>query len=263
MLIVINDGDKMDNDEYKSKNINNNNNNLNKKKIIAGDKFGRLEVIERTNNRNNSDSILYKCKCRCGNIVEVTGSNLKSGNTKSCGCLRREIIQDSVNINSKKLIDKKFNKLTILDVCERRDYKGGLIYKCICDCGNICFIPINSLKDNNVKSCGCLKKIKFSKLDKDNCIDNSGIIKGIYFDKEKSKWRVEITFNKHKFRLGRFNDKKDAVKIRNEVMHNIIEPFYYKYWFIDEEKEKAYYKPPKNEKEILQTKINNFKSKLL
>ena len=30
----------------------------------------------------------YVCKCDCGNSVIVTGRHLRSGNTKSCGCLR-------------------------------------------------------------------------------------------------------------------------------------------------------------------------------
>ena len=45
-----------------------------------GDKFGHLRVIGREN--------LYRwiCKCDCGNIVVVSGQNLLSGKTQSCGC---------------------------------------------------------------------------------------------------------------------------------------------------------------------------------
>lgn len=56
---------------------------------ITGQRFGRLTVIERVKNTSRKDS-LWLCKCECGNIKEVTYSNLNSGHTKSCGCFRIE-----------------------------------------------------------------------------------------------------------------------------------------------------------------------------
>lgn len=32
--------------------------------------------------------LLWECVCDCGNFVEVSGADLRSGHTKSCGCLR-------------------------------------------------------------------------------------------------------------------------------------------------------------------------------
>lgn len=34
---------------------------------------------------------MWECLCDCGNIVNVAGSALKNGNTKSCGCYKREM----------------------------------------------------------------------------------------------------------------------------------------------------------------------------
>lgn len=59
-------------------------------KINAGDKFGRLTIIEQTPQRKQR-CIIYKCRCDCGNIVFVKGTNLKKGYTKSCGCLQKEM----------------------------------------------------------------------------------------------------------------------------------------------------------------------------
>ena len=50
-----------------------------------GTKFGRLLVLKKTG-RNKNRSILWKCLCDCGNEVSVNGYNLRSGQTKSCGC---------------------------------------------------------------------------------------------------------------------------------------------------------------------------------
>lgn len=56
----------------------------------AGNRYNRFIVIER-NGRAKHGGALWKCKCDCGNIKTISGSDLRSGNTKSCGCLRNEI----------------------------------------------------------------------------------------------------------------------------------------------------------------------------
>lgn len=48
--------------------------------------FTRLKVIKRIANKNKK--VMWLCECSCGNKVEVSGSNLKNGRVKSCGCLR-------------------------------------------------------------------------------------------------------------------------------------------------------------------------------
>lgn len=53
--------------------------------IKIGTKFGRLMVLEFLGLASTRNKIYY-CKCRCGNFTEVTGSNLRNGRTKSCGC---------------------------------------------------------------------------------------------------------------------------------------------------------------------------------
>lgn len=55
----------------------------------VGQKFGRLKVIERADN-NCHGQAQWKCVCDCGNFVVVPGYKLRSGHTKSCGCLKRE-----------------------------------------------------------------------------------------------------------------------------------------------------------------------------
>lgn len=57
------------------------------KQNLIGYRFGRLTVIEET-----STSCRWKCQCDCGNIHEATSSNLRGGKTKSCGCLKRELV---------------------------------------------------------------------------------------------------------------------------------------------------------------------------
>jgi hypothetical protein len=49
--------------------------------------FGRLTVVAPF--RIPGGATLWDCRCECGNTTRVAGSNLDSGSTKSCGCLRK------------------------------------------------------------------------------------------------------------------------------------------------------------------------------
>ena len=65
---------------------------LHKDKIsldLVGQKFGRLTVIEKTNERTQDRGIIWKCQCECGQISFVSTNNLKQDITKSCGCLKQ------------------------------------------------------------------------------------------------------------------------------------------------------------------------------
>ena len=53
---------------------------------LVGRRFGKLTVIER-DGTNKHRQALWKCACSCGNEIVLSTSALKSGNTKSCGCL--------------------------------------------------------------------------------------------------------------------------------------------------------------------------------
>jgi ribosomal protein L13 len=59
---------------------------------ITGQRFGRLLVTGRAEN-NKYGNIQFKCKCDCGKETIVQSSLLLNGNTISCGCYRKELIQ--------------------------------------------------------------------------------------------------------------------------------------------------------------------------
>jgi len=59
-------------------------------KDLTGQKFGRLVVIKKVN-KNKQGKYYWLCQCECGNKKKIMGCNLKSGATKSCGCLQKEM----------------------------------------------------------------------------------------------------------------------------------------------------------------------------
>lgn len=53
---------------------------------LIGERFGRLTVISK-NGKTKWGNVTWKCACDCGKTVIIPGGHLKSGHTKSCGCL--------------------------------------------------------------------------------------------------------------------------------------------------------------------------------
>jgi len=57
--------------------------------IKIGTRFGRLVVIERLDVRSHG-SFVFQCQCDCGKTMTISTSELKRGNTQSCGCYQKE-----------------------------------------------------------------------------------------------------------------------------------------------------------------------------
>lgn len=57
-------------------------------KSLIGNKYGKLTVVERSQEIAANGSPKWICKCECGNITVVERSNLLKGSIKSCGKCR-------------------------------------------------------------------------------------------------------------------------------------------------------------------------------
>jgi hypothetical protein len=57
---------------------------------MVGQRFGRLLVISPAGSNREWHKV-WKARCDCGKTRNVTSSALKTGRTRSCGCLRNEI----------------------------------------------------------------------------------------------------------------------------------------------------------------------------
>lgn len=55
---------------------------------LTGQRFGRLTVLSRAENRGKS--VYWNCVCDCGSSVTVRASGLRRGTCQSCGCLHKE-----------------------------------------------------------------------------------------------------------------------------------------------------------------------------
>ncbi len=195
---------------------------------MIGKRFGRLVVVKETEKRGKE--YWWECLCDCGNSSIVVGGALRSGHTQSCGCLKKEritkhgiwgtptywswnnMLQRCNNPKATKFLNHGGRGIT---VCEK-----WLKFT-------------NFLNDMGVKPEGLTIERKDNELGyyKDNCKwatyveqnRNQRISKrnktgttGVCWSKQKQKYRVRITANKHEICLGFFNKLQQAIEARKQ-----------------------------------------------
>lgn len=84
-------------------------------KDLTNKKFGKLTALEKTNKRQDNSSIVWRCRCDCGNIVEVSSKRLRNNINMSCGCYQRERQKYSMN----KLHSRQFKEDTNIDLISK------------------------------------------------------------------------------------------------------------------------------------------------
>lgn len=129
---------------------------------ITGKRFGRLQVLERTNQRKGK-SIVWKCRCDCGNIYYTPAQPLKDGLIISCGCYMREKARKLGKQNAFDLTNQIFGKLTCLYPINKNNKR---FWVCQCECGSIIEVITADLIDGHTQSCGCLKSKGEEKISK-------------------------------------------------------------------------------------------------
>jgi len=136
-------------------------------KDLSKREFGKLVVIGRAE-KNKWGKRHWLCQCKCGNKKVVTGYNLLMGYTKSCGCF-----------SGVGLIEKKFNKLTVIKLLSKTDkICHDRYWLCQCECGKTKKVRQSHLVNENIKSCGCEQ---FQVGSKHPCWSGCGEFSGSFF----------------------------------------------------------------------------------
>lgn len=197
---------------------------------LTGRRFGKLTVLRRVKNKNNRTCWL--CRCDCGREKEVSAHDLKTGKVKSCGC--RQFYKGK---GVKDISGKRFGRLTVLRVTDKRDQKGSVYWRCRCDCGQELDVTADSLMWGNYRSCGCLRREiqetipkRLHRIDgtcveilehRKNRRDNTSGFRGVYPTKN-GKYRACIGFQSKKYWLGTYETFENAVEARmmaEEMIH--------------------------------------------
>lgn len=183
-------------------------------------------------------------------VCKECGKTFESYKKASCFCsntckfsYNHKTFMESAN----KLINKKFGKLTVLDVKIEKQHTKCL---CLCDCGNKIWVNASNLKNGHTTSCGCYQKevalktnLKYlEKHRKENHIENTNLskitssisknnrsgVKGVYWHSQSKKWVAKLNF-KGKSYLKEFVKMEDAIKYRKELEEKYFKPILEKY----------------------------------
>lgn len=192
---------------------------------LQGKIFGDFEVLEKAEKKQRNGGTWWICRCSCGNIIEVPGSLLVTGRKTHCGC-KSDPKYYSVDIRN-----RKFYRLTAKYPLSERDSKGGVVWHCVCDCGNEVDISYNVLMYSDIRSCGCWKRERESHLgdlltringtsidmikSKKLPADNTSGVKGVY--NQKGKWIAKIVFQQKQYHLGKYDTIEEAAEARHEA----------------------------------------------
>ena len=65
---------------------------------LVGRRYGRLTVLSQTKSKKQRRR--WECACACGNTTNVPTTALQSGNTRSCGCLFRDVARERARLLS-------------------------------------------------------------------------------------------------------------------------------------------------------------------
>lgn len=122
-------------------------------KDLTGKRFGRLTVESYAYTENKR--AYWNCVCDCGSRNVYRGNYLLIGDTKSCGCLKKET---SGLYSAVDLTGQRFSRLVVQCLAQRRPRK----WRCVCDCGNIVDVLTTCLITHHTQSCGCYQKDRAS-----------------------------------------------------------------------------------------------------
>lgn len=120
----------------------------------TGQKYGQLTIICQ-GQLSNKGKRTYKCRCSCGNVVDVIVGNVLNGNTKTCGDHSKH------HFRYKDLSGCKFGRLTALELAQDIVNSKGThstAWKCVCQCGNYTIKRYSSLVNGTTISCGCRER---------------------------------------------------------------------------------------------------------
>lgn len=193
---------------------------------FIGKKFNKLTVLgffkkpTPTEKRPSQKIPYFKCECECGNIKDIPARGILKGETKSCGCFKKDVDKKHLN-----MVGKKFNKLTVLEAYKKpypeknNPNTKRCFFKCRCECGNIKEIMANSVIRNKVKSCGCLNK----EIDK-KFIDSIGVkfnkltIREIYRKEINKGNKIKtVVFAKCECECGEFKELRAITVISGSI----------------------------------------------
>lgn len=228
---------------------------------LTGKKYGRLEVVKRVDDYvsdNGKKFHKWLCKCECGKETIVKGQHLRSGHTRSCGCMQKERAKQVMSD-----VFKKYNRYDLsngygkgytsngeeflFDIDDYDKIKpycwwineyGYVIANVKKKKISLHRFVMNAPTDKQVDHINCIRNDnRKHNLRICTCIENSrnkGLmanntsgVTGVCWDKRINKWIAQIGLNYKVKCVGRFDTKEEAIKARQIAERKYFGEFRY------------------------------------
>jgi hypothetical protein len=205
-----------------------------KKIDLTEKRFGRLTVIEQAGS-DKWGFALWMCKCDCGVIIIVNGGSLRSGCTKSCGCLQREIakkrltthglsssriykiwasmIQRCIDINYE---DYHYYGGRGITVCKRWKFFENFLAD-MGECPNDFTLErVDNEKGYFLKNCKWATHTEQNRNQRVQKRNKTGIT-GVFWSSDRNKFRSYIGVGGRLIHLGSFKELNNAILARQDA----------------------------------------------
>lgn len=206
-----------------------------KKIDLTGQRFGRLVAIKEAG-KDKWGGCLWDCLCDCGDKTIVGVSILKAGQTKSCGCLRKERLttHNLSRTPTHRTWGSLVNRCNNSNNAAYNRYGGRGIKVCdewlkfenfYEDMGNrpdgLSIDRINNNKGYYKENCRWATPTEQARNQRISNNNTTGI-KGVHWNKRAQKYQAQIRVDYKRIHLGYFNNLEDAKQVRINAEH--------KYW---------------------------------
>ena len=158
-----------------------------KPKMHVGSKYGHLTIIADSGERNRNGSVVWLCKCDCGNVVNRSSDSIKNSMTKgcviSCNCMRDKAL-------GKKLKDDPKRK-------------------------ELARKSLHQIDGTTLQSIGKQKLRK----------NNTSGYRGVSYSNRDGVWRARLYLRGVEY-CKTFKKKEDAIKYRAHLEETLIKPIF-------------------------------------
>ena len=229
---------------------------------LIGQKFGRLTVIGPADSvvqANGRTRVRWLCQCECGTILPVRAEGLRSGNTKSCGCLDMERKRSTLGVTKKHnayvirdnyvIMYTSKNEPFLVDIedfgrvykhCWYKSKKGYIkakikrksvfLHRFILDCLDEAIDVdhkhgTDSIWDNrrsNIRKATTVQNTRNSHCRRDNSTGVTGVC-----PYTKNRWQAYIYVHGKQIKLGYFDNFDEAVAARRDAEEKYFGDFGY------------------------------------
>jgi hypothetical protein len=221
------------------------------KRDLTGEIFNKLTVIEQSDDYISANGTHYdkwRCRCECGNIIEIRGSSLRNGCTKSCGCLQKRIVSKLSSEVNKRYNDYEVQEDYVImyttkgepffvdlddfwkvkNICWNKNSYGYLrgwfnnkrilLHRLIMNCPNDMVVDhINHDTTDNRKVNLRVVTHQQNMMNTKKSKNNTSGVRGVKWHKATNKWSADITIKEKRINLGLYKNFDDAVQARKQA----------------------------------------------